>query len=61
MRGEPPATDEEVKALAETLTAKMHRLFSVVNNGIPTKVSWFRLFKHMVRTRPRPLGSSALA
>ena len=25
----------------------MHQLFSVVHNGIPTKVSWFRLFKHM--------------
>ena len=25
----------------------MHELFSTVHNGIPSKVSWFRLFKHM--------------
>ena len=29
------------------LTDKMHQLFSTVHNGIPSKVSWFRLFKHM--------------
>ena len=37
----------QVKALAGLLSDKMHQLFSVVHNGIPTKVSWFRLFKHM--------------
>ena len=47
MAGEPPATDEELKALAEMLNVKMHQLFSVINNGIPTKVTWYRLFKHM--------------
>ena len=33
--------------MAGLLSDKMHQLFSVVHNGIPTKVSWFRLFKHM--------------
>merc|ERR1719272_250933 len=47
MSGEEPATQEEVKALAGLLTDKMHQLFSTVHNGIPSKVSWFRLFKHM--------------
>ena len=37
----------QVRALAAQLHDKMHQLFSVVNNGVPTKVSWFRLFKHM--------------
>ena len=47
MRDEAPATEEEVQDLASKLSSKMHQLFSVVHNGIPTKVSWFRLFKHM--------------
>ena len=47
MSGEAPATEEEVQHLASKLSSKMHQLFSVVHNGIPTKVSWFRLFKHM--------------
>ena len=52
LANEPPASQDQVKWLACTLYTKMHQLFSVVNNGIPTKVSWFRLFKHMVRARP---------
>ena len=44
---ELPAAEEQVVWLASVLHAKMHQLFSVVNNGVPTKVSWFRLFKHM--------------
>ena len=47
MSSEPPATEEQVVWLASVLHEKMHQLFSVVNNGVPTKVSWFRLFKHM--------------
>ena len=47
MSGEAPATDEEVQHLASKLSTKMHELFSTVHNGIPSKVSWFRLFKHM--------------
>ena len=33
--------------MAGLLSDKMHELFSTVHNGIPSKVSWFRLFKHM--------------
>ena len=47
MSGEAPATDEEVQHLASKLSTKMHELFSTTYNGIPSKVSWFRLFKHM--------------
>ena len=45
--GLPKASVAEVRELALLLHDKMHQLFSVVNNGVPTKVSWFRLFKHM--------------
>ena len=47
MSGEAPATEEEVQDLASKLTDKMHQLFSTVHNGVKSKVSWFRLFKHM--------------
>ena len=33
--------------MAGLLSDKMHELFSTTYNGIPSKVSWFRLFKHM--------------
>ena len=33
----------QVRDLATKLSNKTHQLFSVVHNGVPAKVSWFRL------------------
>ena len=40
---QPAGLRLQVRALAEMLSDTMHQLFSVVHNGVPAKVSWFRL------------------
>ena len=40
----------QVVDLASRLSKKMHQLFSVVHNDIPTKVSWFRLCAAAIAT-----------
>ena len=47
MSGEACASGDELRGLSERLNQKMHELFSVIHNGVPTRVSWFRLFQHM--------------
>ena len=43
MVGEPPASEEGLRSLASQLQLKMNQMYSVIHNGIPTKVSWYRL------------------
>ena len=43
MANEPPASEDDLCSLAVRLQNKMNQLFSVVHNGVPAKVSWFRL------------------
>ena len=72
MVGEPPASEEGLRSLAAQLQHKMNQLYSVVHNGVPTKVSWYRLCaaanatarcaaarSHFDATLPSPLRDSA--
>ena len=43
MVGEPPASEEDLRSLAHQLQLKMNELYSVIHNGIRSKVSWYRL------------------
>ena len=47
MEGEAAASTDELQGLSEWLNRRMHELFSVIHNGVPTRVSWYRLFQHM--------------